>query len=104
MLRKSFICKEINVNANKKDNKQSKWCNIWVTLIRYIQPKDIPLLDRRTVLVKVNSLGSDKYKPSSIQIKVHIVWINDQKNVIKNRLSEKINIQNTTKNISIKIS
>jgi len=89
MLRYSLTCIEINAYANKKDSKECKWCNIWVSLTTKTDPKDKPLLDRRIVLEKDNSLGSDRYKLSRDDTNEHEVWNEDQKNVIKNRLSEK---------------
>lgn len=91
MLRNSFICKEINVNTNNTTIiRKSEWRNIWVSLITKAHPKDKPLLDRRTVLMKANSLGSDRYKPSRDHTEEHDAWNEDQKNVIKNILSERM--------------
>ena len=55
MIRNSFICKPINVQANIKENdeKKIKNCDEISKLIK-VFPKDIAALDKRSVLAKVN--------------------------------------------------
>jgi glutamate mutase epsilon subunit len=59
MIRNSFICKLINVQASMKENneKKIKNCDEISKLIKAF-PKDIAALDKRSVLAKVNSQGS----------------------------------------------
>jgi len=61
MIRNSFICKLINVQANMKENKEKKIknCDEISKLIKAF-PKDIAALDKRSVLAKVNSQGSGR--------------------------------------------
>jgi hypothetical protein len=56
MIRNSLICKLINVQALIKENKEKKIINeeLISKLIKEV-PKDIPALDKRSVLVNVNS-------------------------------------------------
>ena len=69
MMRNSLICKLINVQASMKENKEKKIknCDEISKLIKAF-PKDIAALDKRSVLAKVNSKGSGRYKPSTGQI------------------------------------
>ena len=57
MIRNSFICKLINVQANTKENEEKKIknCDETSKLIK-VFPKDIAALDKRSVLAKVSSL------------------------------------------------
>ena len=69
MKENSLICKLINVQASMKENKRKKIknCDEISKLIKAF-PKDIAALDKRSVLAKVNSKGSGRYKPSTGQI------------------------------------
>ena len=69
MMRNSFICKLINVQASMKENKEKKLknCDEISKLIKAF-PKDIAALDKRSVFEKVNSQGSGRQKPSTGQI------------------------------------
>ena len=69
MIRNSFICKPINVQANIKENdeKKIKNCDEISKLIK-VFPKDIAALDKRSVLAKVSSQGSGRQKPSGGQV------------------------------------
>ena len=66
MIRNSLICKLINVQASMKEKEEKKMenCDEISKLIKAF-PKDIAALDKRRVLVKVNSQGSGRQKPSS---------------------------------------
>ena len=61
MIRNSFICKLINVQASMKENneKKIKNCDEISKLIK-VFPKNIAALVKRSVLEKVNSQGSGK--------------------------------------------
>ena len=65
MIRNSFICKLVNVQASMKENneKKIKNCDEISKLIKAF-PKDIAALDKRSVLANVNSQGSGRQKPS----------------------------------------
>ena len=69
MIRNSFICKLINVQASMKENneKKIKNCDEISKLIKAF-PKDIAALDKRSVLAKVSSQGSGRQKPSGGQV------------------------------------
>jgi len=61
MIRNSFICKLINVQASmkEKNEKKIKNCDEISKLMKEF-PKDIAALDKRRVLAKVNSQGSGR--------------------------------------------
>ena len=65
MIRNSFICKLINVQARMKENNEKKIinCDEISKLIKEF-PKDIAALDKRSVLAKLNSQGSGRQKHS----------------------------------------
>ena len=67
MIRNSLICKLMNERANMKENNEKKInnCDDISVLIKAF-PKDIAALDKRSVLAKVNSQGSGRYKPSEV--------------------------------------
>ena len=69
MIRNSLICKLINVQPSIKENneKEIKSKDEISKLIKAF-PKDIPALDKRRVLPKVNSQGSGRQKASPTQI------------------------------------
>ena len=60
MIRNSFICKLINVQASMKENneKKIKNCDEISKLIKAF-PKDIAALDKRSVLAKVKTQPSE---------------------------------------------
>jgi len=61
MIRNSLICKLINVQPSMKENNEKKKSNedeISKDIKAF--PKDIPALDKRNVLAKVNSQGSGR--------------------------------------------
>ena len=73
MIRNSFICKLINVQASIKENEEKKIknCDEISKLIK-VFPKDIAALDKRSVLAKVSSQGSGRQKPSTASY----LWLN----------------------------
>jgi len=68
MIRNSLICKLINVQASMKENKEKKIksCDEISKLIKAF-PKDIAALDKRSVLAKVNSQGSDQISLAEVE-------------------------------------
>ena len=103
MIRNSLICKLINVQASMKENNEKKIinCDEISKLIKAF-PKDIAALDKRSVLAKVNSKGSGRYKPSTGQIPKlgeNDEWKDDQKKDRNNIPSEKTKIRKTRNKI-----
>ena len=69
MMRNSLICKLINVQASMKEINEKKILDEHeISKLIKASPKDIAALDKRSVLAKVNSKGSGRYKPSTGQI------------------------------------
>jgi hypothetical protein len=61
MIRNSLICKLINVQPNMKENNEKKMKDEEeISKLIKAFPKDIAALDKRSVLVKVNSQGSGR--------------------------------------------
>ena len=59
MLRNSFICKLINVQASMKEiNEKNMKDEHEISKHIKASPKDIAALDKRSVLANVNSIGS----------------------------------------------
>ena len=58
----------MNVQASMKDNNEKRFDEDEISLLIKAFPKDIAALDKRSVLAKVNSKGSGRYKPSTGQI------------------------------------
>ena len=103
MIRNSFICKLINVQASMKENNEKKMKNEdEISKLIKAFPKDIAALDKRSVLAKVNSKGSGRYKPSTGQIPKlgeNDEWKDDQKKDRNNIPSEKTKIRKTRNKI-----
>ena len=65
MLRNSFICKLINVQASMKEINEKKILDEHeISKLIKASPKDIAALDKRSVLANVNSIGSGRQKAS----------------------------------------
>jgi len=61
MIRNSFICKLINVQASIKENEEKKIKNCdEISKLAKAPPKDTAALDKRSVLAKVSSQGSGR--------------------------------------------
>ena len=92
MIRNSLICKLINVQASMKEINEKKILDEHeISKLIKASPKDIAALDKRSVLAKVNSQGSGRWKPSPGQIpKVgeDKEWKDVQKKDTNNRPSE----------------
>ena len=108
MIRNSLICKLINVQASMKENNEKKINNEHeISKLIKAFPKDIAALDKRSVLAKVNSQGSGRWKPSPGQIpKVgeDKEWKDVQKKDTNNRPSETRNRRKTRNKIINKTS
>ena len=103
MMRNSLICKLINVQASMKENNENKIKKEdEISKLIKAFPKDIAALDKRSVLAKVNSKGSGRYKPSTGQIPKlgeNDEWKDDQKKDTNKIPSEKTKIRKTRNKI-----